>query len=90
MPVSDAPEPAKVVALIVPATFTVPLIFKAPLSVVVPMATPVDQVDDPPVTVPVKVGDAESTTLPVPVDAVVHEMAEPLVAVQKLLIVRVP
>ena len=38
----------------------------------------------------VSVGDVARTTLPEPVDAVVHEIAVPLVAVQKSLVVRVP
>ncbi len=84
MPVSDAPEPEKPVAV------TVPLTFKAPLVVVVPMATlPVhveftpatvpDHVDDAPTTEPVKVGEADSTILPVPVDGVVQLISVPFV-----------
>jgi hypothetical protein len=82
--VSEAPDPLKVVAVAVPLTLS------APLSVVVPIATLVVQVEETPATVPVKVGAAESTTLPVPVDPVVHAIAVPLVAVQKSLVVRVP
>ena len=37
-----------------------------------------------------KVGEVASTTFPVPVDAVVHAIAVPLVAVQKLFVVSVP
>jgi hypothetical protein len=84
MLVSDAPEPEKVVAV------TVPLTFKAPLNVLVPIATCPDQVDVAPATVPVSVGEAVSTTLPVPVKAVVQAIAVPLVAVQKSLGVNTP
>jgi len=42
------------------------------------------------VTVPVSVGDADSTTEPVPVEPVVQAIAVPLVAVQKSLVVSVP
>ena len=61
MLVSDAPEPLKLVAV------TTPLTFNAPLVAVVPIATLPDHVDDAPATVPVNVGDADKTTLPVPV-----------------------
>ena len=84
MLVSNAPEPANVVALIVPTTFT------APFSVLVPIATCPDQVAFAPATVPVKVGDADRTTLPVPVEVVVQVIAVLLDAVQKLLVVSVP
>jgi hypothetical protein len=82
--VSDAPEPLNVVAVAVPLTLS------APLSVVVPMATCPVQVEFAPATVPVSIGDAESTTLLLPVEAVVHWIAVPLVAVQKLLEFSVP
>ena len=68
----------------------VPLTLSAPLSVVVPMATCPVQVEFAPATVPVSIGDAESTTLLLPVEAVVHWIAVPLVAVQKLLEFSVP
>jgi hypothetical protein len=84
MLVNDAPEPEKVVAV------TVPLTFKAPLSVFVPIATCPDHVDVAPATVPVSVGEAASTTLPVPVKAVVQAIVVPLVAVQKSLGVKTP
>ena len=82
--VREAPDPENVVAVAVPLTFS------APLSVVVPIATLVVHVDDTPAAVPVKVGAAERTTLPVPVGAVVQAIAVPLVAVQKSGLVRVP
>lgn len=82
--VSDAPEPLKVVAVAVPLTF------RAPLSVEVPMATWLDQVDEAPVNTPVNVGEADNTTLPDPVEVVVQLMPKLLVAVQKLLASKVP
>jgi hypothetical protein len=94
MLVNNAPEPLNVVAV------TVPLTFNAPLVVVVPIATLPAQVEFVPATVPdhveeaaviepVKVGDAESTTLPVPVDGVVQLINVPFV-VQKSPAVSVP
>ena len=78
------PEPENSVALAVPLTFS------APDSAVVPMARPVVQVEETPDSVPVRVGEPDSTTLPEPVDPVVQAMAVPLVAVQKSLVVSVP
>lgn len=69
---------------------TVPLMFTAPLSVVVPMAIPVVQVEDTPATVPVEAGAFDSTTFPLPVEPVVQLIALPLVAVQKSPVVNVP
>jgi hypothetical protein len=84
MAVNDAPEPLNVVAV------AVPLIFNAPLNVDVPMATLVVQVEDTPATVPVRVGAADRTTFPDPVEAVVQAIAVPDVAVQKSFVVKVP
>jgi hypothetical protein len=88
MPVRPEPEPEKAPEKVV--AVAVPLIFKAPLNVVVPMATWPVQVELAPPIVPVSVGEDDSTTLPVPVGAVEHEIAVPLVAVQKSGLVSVP
>ena len=61
-----------------PVAVTVPLTFSAPLNVVVPMATCPVQVEFAPATVPVNVGEADITTLPVPVVAVAVGTFEPL------------
>ena len=88
--VSDVqvPLPArKVVALGVPVTavrLLVPMLVSAePLPEKLPEKVP-------PVIVPESVGEAERTTDPVPVGAVVQEIAVPLVAAQKSLVVSVP
>ena len=44
----------------------------------------------PPVIVPERVGEADRTTLPLPVEPVVQEIDVPLVAAQKSLVVSVP
>ena len=77
-----APEPLNVVPV------TVPVMLAPPAETVSPPAVTVS----PPLSTvgPVRCGDVASTTLPLPVYAVVHWIDEELAAVQKSFVVSVP
>ena len=66
-----------------------PTVNSAP-GLVVPMPTLEENVAPAAVIVPVSVGDADRTTLPVPVAPVLQAMLVGLVAMQKSLVVSVP